>query len=264
MASSTLFPGELVINDSTPDSIIDTSGNLAKGLELGRRSTPYGRMANTTTFPKNLIIPRSEWQSRIEEKEKLKNRHSDIVLKQGLNCKDQSSTNYCWINAPVYCFEAKRVIQGQKLIYFSPASVGAKVKQFRNVGGWGEEGIIEMAAGGVTPVQYWPANAIEKVYNTEANKLIASQYKVTEWWELIPKNLDELITCLLMNEPVAVGYNWWGHEVSGCDAVWIDGEVALRIRNSWGMGWGSKGFSVLQGKRMLPDDAVVPTVVSAA
>jgi hypothetical protein len=263
MSSSPLYKGELIINDATPDSVVDP-GKFGKGLELGRRTTPYGQMRSTTTFPKELLVPRSEWQARIKEMEEQKSRHSDIVTTAGLPCKDQDQTNYCWINAPTYAVESKRVVQGQKMVILSPASAGGPIKNFRNVGGWGEEGLSYIAEFGLVPVDLWPANAIKASYNTAANRAVAMNYRCTEWWELVPRNLDELISCLFLREPVAVGYNWWGHEVTGCDPVWLDGEIALRIRNSWAMSWGSQGFGILQGKKMLPDDAVVPRVVTAS
>ena len=76
--------------------------------------------------------------------------------------------------------------------------------------------------------------------------------------------MAQLISCLLRRIPVAVGYDWWGHEVTAVDAIWLDGTVAIRIRNSWGMSWGNKGFSVLQGNKMIPADAVCARVAVAA
>jgi len=89
-------------------------------------------------------------------------------------------------------------------------------------------------------------------------------YRITEWMELRPRNLEEHISLLLRNIPVAVGLNYWSHEVSDHDAVWLDGTVAVRFRNSWDMDWGDKGFAIRQGSKMYADDAVAPRVALAS
>lgn len=262
--TSKLYPGELIITDSTPRDILRPPEGYKKGLDLSDRSEGYAYGRTAEPFPESLLIPKSEWPDRIKEQEERKIRSSDLAIHANLPCKDQNGTNYCWINAPTYCVEMVRLLQNQDMVLLSPASAGGPIKGFKNVGGWGKEGLVFIQKYGLVPVNLWPANAISRTYYTEENKTLALRYRVMEWWELEPRNLDHLFTCLLLGWPVALGYNWWSHEVTGCDAAWIDGAPALRIRNSWGMSWGSQGFGILQGSKMLPDDAVVPRVAIAA
>lgn len=265
MAFSSVFrPGEAVIHDGSPRIEAAPPPGKGRGLLLGRRMTPLGGIPRAPRFPQELLIPRSEWQSRIAEMEERKTRLSDIADRAGLPCKDQEQTNYCWINAPTYALELIRVLQNQPMVILSPASAGAQIKQYQNVGGWGEEAIEWVAERGLVPVDKWPANAISQQYATAANLELAKEYRCLEWMECAPGDDDEFISTLLRRIPVAVGYNWWGHEVTAVDPVWIDGTYAIRIRNSWGMGWGSKGYAILQGGRMRPDDAVAPRSAIAA
>lgn len=273
---STLYRDEIHVDDGTPDHVLEelfrVPEGFSRGLDLGLRSAfggpdeyAYGDAA--TAFPDELLIPRGDWQGMIQEMEERKTRISDLVELAGLPCKDQNGTNFCWINAPVHCVEVMRVVQNQEMVILSPASAGGPIKGYRNVGGWGREGLVYLIENGCCPVDLWPANAIDRRYNTPENRKAALDFRPVEWWELRPRNLDQLMSCLLRRIPVAVGLNWWSHEVSYYDPVWINGQPGARMRNSWGMNWpaaGARGYSTLQGSRLLPDDAVAPRSVLAA
>ena len=264
--TSQLRPGEIVIDDGPLPLGAFPPPGFSTGLDLSLKGA-FNYSASADPFPSELLIPRSEWEDRIKEMEEQKTRLSDLMDQAGLPCKDQGQTNYCWINAPTHCVEMVRVIQNQPLVILSPASVGGPMTNFQNVGGWGGPGLAYIGSKGLVPVTRWPANAIDRSYWTEDNKVTALFYRQTEWWELEPRNLDQLVSCLLRRIPVAGGYNWWSHDVTNYDAVLMDGTVAIRTRNSWSMDWpsaGAKGYSILQGSRMLPDDAVAPRVAIAA
>lgn len=247
-----------VINDTTlaEDFVDPTRGT---GLDLGLKGA-QGYAGVAEPFPDELLIDPSEYQARIKEREERKLRHRDLATQFGLECKDQAQTNYCWINAPTYALEYVLAWQNQTKTVLSPASGGAPIKNFRNNGGWGREALQWISDRGLCPVENWPANAIDSRYYTDANRAIALNYRVTEWWVCEDRNMQQVFSLVLRGIPVAVGYNWWSHEITGVDGVWLDGQAALVIRNSWGMGWKDMGYAVLQGNRMIPDDAVAPGV----
>lgn len=256
--NSKISSQEPVLGDDTLDMDVVNPVGVGRGLDLGLRGTSdyeYGDAA--TAFTADLLIPESEYKARIQEMEERKSRLSDLSSLVEMPSLNQSNTNYCWANAPVYALQCVRAQQNQPLVLLSPASVAAPIKGYRNVGGWGAEAIRWIVERGAVPVTQWPANAIDKKYATPENTKLAEQYRVVEWTELKPRSLGQLISMLLRRIPVAVGYNWWGHEVTAIDAVWLDGEVAIRIRNSWG-NWGDNGYGIIRGSKILPDDAVAP------
>jgi hypothetical protein len=256
--SSQLHPNEVIINDSTPTSVTHDP-QYGRGLiqAIGYAGTP------AEPFPTELLIPESEFESRIKEKEERKNRISDFITRGKLPPHDQDGIPYCWIHGPTGAMEVIRLLQGQPMVLLSATSAGCVIKNFRSEGGWGKEGLQFIADRGLVPQSMWPENELKRKYDTPENWEAAKAHICTEWWELKPRNNRELASCVLRNIPVAVGYDWWGHEVYVADAVWLDGGLAWRIRNSWGQ-WGDNGFGILQGSKMLADDAVAPRVAVAS
>lgn len=261
--SSKVFQGEQIIHDGTPFSATLPPHGQGRGLVLALR-TPDGYAGVADSFPSELLIPRSEWQARIQEREERKTRLSDLIDQAGLPCHDQDGISYCWIHAPTHCVEVVRVVQNQPMVLLSATSVGCKIKNFRNQGGWGKEGLEYIVERGVVPQALWPENQLKSQYDKPEAWQEAKKYMVSEWWELQPRNLEQQISCLLRNIPIAGGFNFWAHEVTLYEPVWLDGTVAIRFRNSWSMNWGSKGYSILQGSKMLSDDSVCPRVAVAA
>jgi hypothetical protein len=223
-----------IINDATPDRDLFHPGK-GRGLDLSAR--PRGRAYEGVAqpFPDELLIPRSDWQAIIQEQEEQESRLIDICDRAGLKVKDQQQTSYCWVNGPTHCTEIVRLLQNQPMVSLSPASAGAQITGYRNEGGWGK-------------------TALEFILSNRDD----------EWFELEPGNLDQLGSAVLRRIPVAVGYNWWSHEVSAVALKMVDGEPALIIDNSWGQSYGTKGRGVIQGRRMLPDDAVAPRTALAS
>lgn len=260
----------MIITDTTPLSQIDAG---LKGRDPACAS--HGCYAAVTVPPNDaLLIPQSEWQARIEERKKLGTGLKSLIDRAGLQVLDQQQTNYCWVNGPTYAAMVARLVQHQDVVRLSPASVGAPVKGYRNDGGWGSEAIKYGHEHGWVPQSLWPANAIDRRYDTAETQTLRQYYRVTEWQLLREAYgdtkvsdqlaLQRLVSYLLRNVPVPVGFNWWSHEVCAVDVDWVSGAPALVIANSWGPTWGTQGFGTIQGQRMIPDDAVAPQVMASS
>lgn len=264
MASSQLHPGETVIDDSTPDHAQPNPHGFGTGLDYSSR-TAAGYAGVAQPFPTSLMVPESEWQGRIEELEQRESRLSDIIIQAKLPPKNQGQTGYCWINAPTHALEIIRVVQNEPMVILSPASAGAQIKNYQNVGGWDREALDWLTKRGAVPVDKWPANAIDRRYATAENAEIALKYRVDDWWQL-DNSIAQMVSCLFRRIPVCVGLGWWGHEITYCDPVWVDGQIGIRFRNSWGNDWptaGASGWSILQGRKMNPDSSVAPRTALA-
>lgn len=210
-------------------------------------------------------IPRSEWRARLDQMIAEKSRISDILRNQGIKSLNQQQTNYCWANGPTGCIVAMRAINNLPYIPLSPASVAAPVTGYRNVGGIGTDALEYIAKYGVCSADVWPPNAIQRSLDNPTTQANRANHKALKWYDLDPGNniFDYMVTLLLNRKPVAVGYNWWSHEVMACDLEFdSSGRPAVRIRNSWGDDWSDQGFAVLNESKGTPDDAVSPYVVS--
>lgn len=263
MASSALYASEFIIDDFTAAELEAAPAGCGRGLELGRGSADYEYGASAEPFPKELLIPRDQWQARIQELEARKERLSDLMRFNKLPAKNQARLNYCWIFSPTHCLEIMRMLQNQEYVSLSPASAGAQIKNFRNTGGWGREALQWISDKGVCPSAVWPDTALDRGLVTPENAALALNYRTPEWWELRPRNLDEKVSCLLRRIPVSSGYNWWSHQTTSCDPLWLDGEIAIRDRNQW-PNYGDDNYFVLRGSKMYADDQVAPRTAVAA
>lgn len=259
--TSKLYPGEIIVDHATPSDVTHLKefgrGFMSEKSLFGKHNSP------ATPFPRELVLSENEIIARVQEAEERGSRLSDMILMKELICKDQKQTNYCWTNAPAHCLEIKRMIQGHAYVDLSAASVAAPINNYRNQGGAGTDAIRYMSDTGIAPVSLWPTNAINRRYYTDEMLEESKNYRTTEWWEL--RTLQEKWSYLMLRQGgCSVGYPWWSHEVSSIEPIVLDGELASRDRNNWGMGYGYKGFMIIRGNRQNFDECIAPAVMVAA
>jgi len=248
-----------IIDDDTQ---IDMPNNESTGYELRPfDQQPYGSVQYTRPFDIPLI-PRSEWADRVQHIEETKSRVTDLRKHHKLPVLDQNGTNYCWINGVVNAMHVARARMNLPFISLSPASGGARIKNFRNVGGWGAQAVEFISENGVCQTKYWPANAISRQYLTDEAKEDAKKNRIEEWYELRPRNLDQLATMLLLGYSCSVAYNWWRHLVCADDLVVVEsGSYGIRISNSWGKDWKQNGTAIFREGKGTPDEQFAIRVV---
>lgn len=231
--------------------------DYSRGLELVDRGEEFGYAGVADPFDSKFLIPKNDWQGIIQEQEERKQRVTDLITHCQIPELDQSNTNYCWFYGPLQTMLVTYARQNEPIPDLCGTSGAARIKGFRNVGGWGKEAIEHLQDKGCNTRAVWPLHKIDRQYDTPEAREEALKYRVHRWVELRPRSLEQLISMLLRGFPVAVGYNWWGHEVMACEPVWLDNDIALRIRNQW-KGWGDRNLGILRGSKMYPDDAVAP------
>src|SRR5687768_13016480 len=100
-------PDVLVYDDSNFHSLVTPPPDMSRGHQPRNWQTHGYCQAwrGASGFPKELIVPRSEWDARWEEKQAKKATLRHMAEAAGLPHKDQNGTNYCWGNGPVHCCE---------------------------------------------------------------------------------------------------------------------------------------------------------------
>lgn len=270
MYLSPLYPREPIITEYNsglfaPASDVEINGiRYSRGLLLPESKPRASSWMAQWTRP---VYPRSEWKDRIEEREQTRTIFSKLVRAKKIPTPDQNGTNFCWVYGPITALICMRAWRNLPYVEYSRESVGAPIKNYRDDGGWGDEALKRIVEVGPMPQNLWPRHVISggKKYNTAANLLIANQHIVSEFITLQDRNFSQLITALLDDLVVAVGYNWWKHEVCAIDPVVIGtNEFGIRIWNSWGSEYGDQGMAILAESKATPDDAVIPVVQSIA
>lgn len=216
------------------------------------------------------MIPRTEWDARIEEAIATKSRLSDAFKLYNQPVLNQSSTNYCHSNSPVSALMLLRAISGQSFVSLSPGSVAGPITNYQNRGATIDSALKQITQHGAASTDFVPANQISKSGWKPGAVENAKLHRVTEWYDLgYRERGDDMFlkaaSLVLARIPVCVGYNWWGHAVTLLDLVRIErGVYGFLFLNSWGTTYGQGGFAVLQEGKGTPDAAYAPRAVSMA
>lgn len=236
-----------------------------------------------TKYPKEMfdppsdlvVIPRSEWDARIEEQEKTQSSLEHVRMGgnsgQMIPSLDQNSQGFCWAYSTTMAVMLVRAVNGQPHVRLSGHAVGCKVKNFRDEGGWCGLSAKFQKETGCPSVAFWKEKSMSRDNDKPETWANAGLHKVTEDFvdltrDVYDQNLttDQLATCLLQDKPCAVDYGEWSHSI--CAIRWVKiepGAYGPKILNSWTDQWGESGMAVIQ-KGWTVDSAVCLRVTGAS
>lgn len=307
-----LYPSELVINDRnfgphvSEVQIVDGEAK-AKGYVPRNYSThPTGFYAGETPYDAvamPLITDASEIRERLKDQLEGKFRLSDHCRRgnngQPIPARDQNGRGYCWIHSGCSALIAVRARDNMPYADLSAYAGACLIKRYRDEGGWGAQGLDWIMERGLPTSEFWPQRSVSPSNDKPETWANALNYRFTEGWidsgAQYDRNLtfQQVVTCLLLNIPVIVDFNWWGHSVCALDVVdgtqqrettrdpsgkkmalrkfeqhWgidtITTGFSIRIWNSWGDSWSDQGMGVLAGNKAVPNGATAPRVAVAA
>lgn len=300
---------ELIIGDHNwwehcEDPVVDGQ-HKARGLvPRNMRTHPVGFYPRERAL--NIpLVPEGEMASRVSEAIAAKAQLSDIRNRgnngQRIPSRDQNGRGYCWMHSGTGALILIRARMHQPYADLSAYGPACKIKNFRDEGGWGAQGLDWLMEKGCPTSATWPQQATSRTYDTDQTWQEALKYRVTEGWidtasPQYDRNLTfmQVLSLLIACEPVITDFNWWSHSVCAMDAVngtsmrkltrdtqtgklpnlkrfefiWgIDTPTmgwGVRILNSWGDSWSEGGTGVLTGSKAIPDGATCPRVAMAA
>lgn len=249
----------LIIDDSNWKKFEDDMLARNSGVGAEERDftvAPMGSLPGVTAYT-GPLIPRHEWRARIEEREAKKQTLRHNAKLAGKRIKRQSPTNYCWMNCVANAIEMMAILSGVGYIPMSPASAAARIKNFRNVGGWPADACSWVSQNGINTEAEWPPNAIDRRYLTEKNIELAKRRRLAEWWDCQPKSFDVAMTMALMNYPCPTVYMRIRHAMLGCDPKYLGGETfGIEYEDSNGKELHDEGYVVFTEPYCKPDDII--------
>lgn len=260
--------GLIHIDDDNYLQHIEAPQGYSKGhVPRNFETHPVGYLACAKPFDLALI-DESTWQARLDAQKAANARLIDIrnagMFGAQIPSRDQNGKGYCWAHSSTSAALLVRALNNQPYADLSAYAVACQIKNFRDEGGWGAESLEYIAANGIPTSKTWPQQSMDRSNVNDAMKADAALHKFEEWMDLDPNQMKaQLVTCLLLNIPVVVDFNWWGHSVCAVAIESFD-PFTIWIWNSWGNKWSEAGMGKLTGSKAMPDAAVAPRVMIAS
>lgn len=245
------------------------------------------------------LIPESQWPTLLQQMD-AEGTGLDAIRERGMfgqriPSRDQNGRGYCWMHSGVGALLLVRARDGQPYADLSAYGPACVIKNFRDEGGWGAQGVDFLRERGCPTSATWPQQGTSRSYDNPNTWAEAAKYKVDEGWiDLQAAQYDrkmawnQYMTCWFNCQPTINDYNWWGHSVCGMrpvngsnlfnqglrssqshklittqelDAAWdfsdpVTAGMGCLILNSWGDSWSQNGAGVLAPSKAVPDGGV--------
>lgn len=283
-------PFNTVVIDDSSSADLEFPSTHARGLVPRDLSVdPPTMFAPPDTMPDMTL---TEIADRIKEQNKEESSLRHIRRRSGPNGKhipslDQNGQGYCWAYSVTASVMIARAAAGLPYVRLSAHSVACVIKNFRDEGGWcglsarfirGQDP-NHPTKKGIVPVSHWPEKSMSRSHDTESNWIEAAKYAINEDYvdltrAVYDQNLTkkQVLIQLVLNNPVVLDFNFWGHSVLGLWATLLANasqnltidDFGIGGLNSWTDGWGDLGEFELRGAKSRPDGAVCTRTVIAS
>jgi len=250
----------------TDDTMRPPEGYGTGLIERNYQECPVGYNSRPFNLPLLTKAQQAEFlAAKKASKSSLRELRRTYLAGKPIPSTNQEQTNYCWSYSSVSAVMLLRAKQGEPHEQLSGAANAAKIKNFKNVGGWGSQSLERSASFGVPNIAHWAEGTagLNRHWDSPQTWENAAKHKVVEWMDLEPRNVDQLVTCLLLDIPVVSDFNWWGHSVCSMEVIQLN-PLRTMIWNSWGDRWGDLGEGILEGSKAIPDGMIAPFVITGA
>lgn len=235
--------------------VIDSKGDVNRALNY-RPEGPKGllpwedkpqRPDSVRDFPLPSFT-RDQCLDMIRESEKNQTRALDVYESSEIPVIVQT-LGYCWIFSGTNAVMVARQMQGKRFVLLSPASIGAIIKNYRDEGGWPDEGLAKAQEIGFCPADLWPLNGLKRSLDNEETRAARKEFGIDSTVDIKGGDTLQLLTACLSGWQPAVGRaRFWGHAVHEHTPVLLGtNEIGLMHRNSW-PGYGTDGHAVFSEK----------------
>jgi hypothetical protein len=266
-----LHDSPVIIHDGNAAAFCNLPG-VGYGLKKrDMKAQPLGSVAAAATmFPSSLLIPESDWQGLIDQKNADRSWLDDIRNISGPNggripSRNQNGKGYCWAHSTVSAMMLARAMCGLPYADLSAFAIACIIKNYQDQGGNGIDSLQFLAARGCPTSAYWPQQSMSRVNDNPQTWANAAENKVSLWYDCDPAQAKAiLVSCALRNIPVVGDYNWWSHSVGSALRIRSLNPFTADILNSWGDSAGTNGIYTLQGNKAIPDNLCVPIVPYAS
>lgn len=277
-----LKPTDYVIDDGNASD--REQGGIRGLIPRNYSANPVGSYEGSVTFDKlNDELPLIPWEDMpdmIADKVANKSQLSDIrdtAYGSPFPSLDQNGQGYCWFYSGTGGIMLLRAKANMPYVRLSAHAGAWVIKNGRDQGGWGAQGLDFQRERGVPSVKFWAEKSMDgKKYNTPETWENAALHKVSEGFiDLDAAQYDrklsaqQVLTCLIRDIPVIADYNDWGHSVILMDAVDAFPNLSnrdmlrygVRGLNSWTDQWGANGTFVRVKNKAIPNGSVAPRAV---
>lgn len=274
-----LQPNDFIINDSDrPDG---KRGLIPRNYSINPLGSYEGSRLFDALNDELPLTPFSEMPDIIADKVANKSQLSDIRNRgdngRPIKSLDQNGQGFCWMYSGTMAVMLLRAKANMPHVRLSAHAGACIIKNFRDQGGWGAQGLDRLRSHGQPSIEFWPEKSMSRSHDKPATWENAALHKVSEGFidldaAQYDRNLSfqQVLTCLLCNIPVIADFNHWGHSVCLMDAVDVHpnkpatdpGRYGVRLINSWTDNWGTNGTGVLTDRKAVPDGATAPRSVT--